>query len=80
MGKKEEVISLLDAIINDRGVPKNVKSSVDEALGILRNPKANNVKIAETVSILDEVTNDPNLSVYTRTVLWDAVSKLEALK
>ena len=80
MGKKEDVISLLDAIINDRGVPKNVKSSVEEALGILRNPKANNVKIAETVSILDEVTNDPNLSVYTRTVLWDAVSKLEALK
>ncbi len=80
MGKKEDVISLLDAIINDRGVPKNVKSSVDEALVILRNPKANNVKFAETVSILDEVTNDPNLSVYTRTVLWDAVSKLEALK
>lgn len=80
MGKKEDVISLLDSIINDRGVPKNVKSSVEESLVILRNPKANNVKFAETVSILDEVTNDPNLSVYTRTVLWDAVSKLEALK
>jgi uncharacterized protein (UPF0147 family) len=80
MGKKQEVISLLEAIINDRGVPKNVKGSVEEALRILQNPKANNVKIAETVSILDEVATDPNLSVYTRTVLWDAVSKLEALK
>ncbi|MBN2330512.1 MAG: UPF0147 family protein [Candidatus Aenigmarchaeota archaeon] len=80
MGKKEAVISLLDGVIKDRGVPKNVKSSVEEALDILRNPNANNIKIAETVSILDEVTNDPNLSVYTRTVLWDAVSKLEALK
>jgi len=46
----------------------------------LQNPKANNVKIAEAVSILDEVSTDPNLSVYTRTMLWDAVSKLEALK
>ncbi len=79
-GETDEVISLLDAIINDRGVPKNVKSSVEEAFNILQNPKANNVKIAEAVSILDEVSTDPNLSVYTRTVLWDAVSKLEALK
>ncbi len=80
MGKKEEVVSLLEAVISDRGVPKNVKSSVEEALGILQNPNPNDTKIAETVSILDEVTTDPNLSVYTRTVLWDAVSKLEALK
>ena len=80
MGKKEEAESLLEGIINDRGVPKNVKSSVEEAFNMLKNPKANNVKVAEAVSILDEIATDPNLSVYTRTVLWDAVSKLEALK
>jgi uncharacterized protein (UPF0147 family) len=80
MVKKEDVITLLETIMNDRGVPKNVKSSVDEALRVLKNPKANSMKIAESVSILDEVGTDPNLSVYTRTLLWDAVSKLEALK
>ena len=80
MAKKEEVISLLESVMNDRGVPKNVKGSVEEALGILRNAKVNNVKIAEAVSTLDEVSTDPNLSVYTRTILWDAMSKLEALK
>ena len=80
MVKKEDIIVLLENIISDRGVPKNVKGSVEEALNILKNPKTNNVKIAETVSILDEVGTDPNLTVYTRTLLWDAVSKLEALK
>lgn len=80
LGKREEVISLLETAVKDRGVPKNVKASIEEALGILQNPKSNNIKIAETVSILDEVTTDPNLSVYTRTILWDAMSKLEALK
>lgn len=80
MENKEEIITILDTIINDRGVPKNVKGSVEEAITILKNPKADNVKVAETISILDEVTTDPNLSVHTRTVLWDAVSKLEALK
>lgn len=80
MGGKQEVVELLASIINDRGVPKNVKSSVEEAMKILKNPQANNVKIAEAVSILDEIGTDPNLSVYTRTLLWDAVSKLESLK
>ena len=80
MGKKEEAATLLEAIINDRGVPKNVKSSVEEAFNVLHNPNAKNVRVAEAVSILDEIATDPNLSVHTRTVLWDAVSKLEALK
>ena len=80
MEARREIISLLESVLHDRGVPKNVKNSLEEAIGVLNNTKANNIKIAETVSILDEVTSDPNLSVYTRTVLWDAMSKLEALK
>lgn len=80
MGETEDIISLLESVLNDRGVPKNVKGSIEEALEILHKPKSDNVRIAEAVSILDEITTDPNLSVYTRTVLWDAVSKLEALK
>jgi uncharacterized protein (UPF0147 family) len=77
---KEEIVQLLEGVLNDRGVPKNVKSSIEEAISILRDRNANNVKIAETASILEEVSNDPNVSVYTRTVLWDVVSRLEALK
>jgi len=80
MSCKDDVIALLESILTDRGVPKNVKSSVDEAVKILKNPKASSTKIAETVSILDEIGTDPNLSVYTRTMLWDAVSKLETMK
>ena len=80
MGKKEEAATLLEAIINDRGVPKNVKSCVEEAFRMLQNPDGKKVRVAEAVSILDEIATDPNLSVFTRTVLWDAVSKLEALK
>jgi len=77
---KNEVVALLSAVLNDRGVPKNVKSSIEQIVRILGNPKADNLKIAETISILDEIGTDPNLSIYTRTVIWDAMSKLEALK
>ncbi|MBN1896185.1 MAG: UPF0147 family protein [Candidatus Aenigmarchaeota archaeon] len=77
---RTEVVSLLEAVVKDRGVPKNVKNSIEESLEILRKDDKNNEKISEAASILDEISNDPNLSVYSRTVLWDAISKLEALK
>ncbi len=76
----DDVINLLESVLNDRGVPKNVKESVEEGLVMLRKPEAGSVQLAEAASILDEVSNDPNLTVYGRTVLWDAISKLEALK
>ncbi|UCD03168.1 MAG: UPF0147 family protein [Candidatus Aenigmatarchaeota archaeon] len=76
----QAVIDLLESVLNDRGVPKNVKESVEEGLTILKRNDVSGVQIAEAASILDEVSNDPNLSVYGRTVLWDAISKLEALK
>ncbi len=80
VSKMDEVITLLENAMNDRGVPKNVKENIEEGLTILKKPGAEGVQIAEAASILDEVSNDPNLSVYGRTILWDAISKLEALK
>ncbi len=75
-----EVVSLLERVLSDRGVPKNVKASIEESLAMLKDPKTNDVKLAEAASILEEVSGDPNLSVYARTVIWDAVSRLEALR
>jgi uncharacterized protein (UPF0147 family) len=80
VGRMDEVIGLLDSVLNDRGVPRNVKENIEEGLAMLRKPDAGSVQVAEAASILDEVSNDPNLSVYGRTVLWDAISKLEALR
>jgi hypothetical protein len=77
------VIEMLENILGDRGVPKNVKASIEESLGLLKMPvtgDAKSMKIAEAASILEEVSGDPNLSVHARTVLWDVISRLEVLK
>lgn len=75
-----EVVSMLEHVLSDRGVPKNVKACIEESLSMLRGPSVNSVKVAEAASVLEEVSGDPNLSVYARTVLWDVISKLEVLK
>ncbi|MCH8860713.1 MAG: UPF0147 family protein, partial [Thaumarchaeota archaeon] len=38
------------------------------------------VRAANTISLLDDVTQDPNMPSYVRTQLWQAVSKLESIR
>lgn len=74
-------MKLMDELIEDRGVPRNVKSKVSEAKAALLNEHQElNVRVATAISILDEVSIDPNLPVYARTKVWNLVSKLEELR
>ncbi len=80
MPTDKEVANLLEEIIQDRGVPRNIKNSISESLNILNGTASNEEKIASVISILDEASNDPNLSMYTRTHIWSIVSVLESLQ
>jgi hypothetical protein len=35
------------------------------------------VRISTAIHILDEIINDPNMPMYTRTQIWNVVSMLE---
>ena len=76
----EPINKLLDEINDDRSVPKNIRKSVMEAREHLNNEK-NDMKVRDStaVSILDEISNDPNIPTYTRTQIWNVVSMLEVL-
>ncbi|MCK4335174.1 MAG: UPF0147 family protein [Candidatus Aenigmarchaeota archaeon] len=80
MGKIEKALELLEDIMRDRGVPRNVKSSIEKSINSLKGEKeSENVRISTVISVLDESSNDPNISLYARTKIWDVVSKLEEL-
>lgn len=73
-----EIERLLEEINADRSVPKNIRALVQDARNNLSNPKLEKaVKINAAISILDEVSNDPNIPTYTRTQIWNIVSLLE---
>ena len=62
----------------DDSVPKNVRARVRNAIIALEeNGKAVEVKIDRALEELGDVDNDPNLSSYTRTKIWNVVSVLE---
>ncbi len=80
MSKINEAMSLLEEILNDRGVPKNIKGFIEKSINEMKNSnESDEVKLSSLVSVLDESTDDPNLSLYARTKIWNVVSKLEEL-
>jgi uncharacterized protein (UPF0147 family) len=38
------------------------------------------VRAANAISMLDEVSQDPNMSSFARVILWSAVSELESIR
>ena len=78
----EPIIKLLTGIIDDRTVPRNIRAAAEEAKKELTE-KSNNswdIRLSSAISVLDEIINDPNMPMYTRTQIWNVVSMLEAVK
>lgn len=74
------VISLLEQILNDRTVPKNIRKAAEDSKNVLNTNDGDEVRISTAIHILDEIINDPNMPMYTRTKIWNAVSILEEMR
>lgn len=79
--KMSEIVSLIEELANDRRVPRNVRATLLDAVDMMRTGKETDlVKINTAISIMDEISNDPNIQPYTRTQIWNVVSLLEAVQ
>ncbi|MDI3487787.1 MAG: uncharacterized protein PWR26_504 [Methanosarcinales archaeon] len=75
-----QCVEVLERIINDDSVPRNIRRSADEVKGILLNrSESPAVRAASGISILDDITNDPNIPMHTRTLIWNIASQLETI-
>ncbi|RLG18245.1 hypothetical protein DRN63_01755 [Nanoarchaeota archaeon] len=76
----EEAIKNLSQILEDRTVPRNIKEAVERAKNALEDEsKELKVRIDAAIHALEEVSNDPNMPIYTRTQIWSIVSLLESI-
>jgi uncharacterized protein (UPF0147 family) len=82
MKNLEPIIKLLNGITEDRTVPRNIRAAAEEAKKELTEKDNNNwdIRLSSAISVLDDITNDPNMPIYTRTQIWNVVSMLEAVK
>lgn len=77
----KEAIETLNQITSSSSTPKTIKKSITDLIADLNNEEYSlSVRAANTISLLDDVTQDPNMPSYVRTQLWQAVSKLESIR
>jgi uncharacterized protein (UPF0147 family) len=77
----EEVISFIQQVANDRTVPRNIRAKCEESIKILQDEKEDvAVRVNSVISSMDDVSNDPNIPMYTRTQIWNIVSILESMQ
>lgn len=77
----KEAIETLNQIATNHSTPKTTKKAIIDLITELNNDEYSlSVRANNTISLLDDVTQDPNLPSYVRTQLWQAVSKLESIR
>jgi uncharacterized protein (UPF0147 family) len=81
---REEVIKrcteMLDEMIGDITVPRNIRKSATEVKNkLLNGDEALAVRVARVISDLDELTTNLNIPSHTRALVWSIVSQLETI-
>ena len=71
------VIDILDGIKLDSGVPKNVRSKINDAIGCLNNDSGNeSLNLSRFLNQLEDIAEDPNIPSYTRVEILNIVGML----
>ena len=82
MSSKEDIIkqciATLGQIIEDGSVPRNIRRAAAGARVVLVDVHTSPViRAASAISILNEVSNDLNIPLHARTLIWGIASQLE---
>ncbi len=79
--KVNSVINLLNQLLEDKGVPKNIKEGIENALKSLKDESRDlAVRIDAAIQYLEDVSDDPNIPMYTRTQIWNVITLLEMIE
>lgn len=77
----KEAIQTLSEVVTNPSTPKMIRKSISDLITELHsNDYSESVRAANAISVLDDITQDPNMPSYVRVTLWQAVSKLEGIR
>lgn len=67
-------------IAEKQTIPSNVTEMLENAADTLEEGEEElSVRVNTAGSILDQISNDPNIKQHTRTEIWNLASKVESL-
>ena len=75
-----QTIEILEYIMENNTVPRNIREAAQESNNLLKDESQDqSVKVSTVLTKLDEISNDPNIPVHARTLIWEVLSKLESI-
>ncbi len=89
MSKKQEVylqkvnqaMAILNRVAEDNTTPRNIRRTAKEASDMLMDESLSlAARAANAIDLLEQISQDPNMPMYTRTRIWNVISILEGIR
>ena len=79
--KLSKAMAILQSVADSNITPRNIRKIVKDTIIMLQDTQNGvGVRAANAVSMLDEVSQDPNMPSFARVTIWSAVSNLESIR
>lgn len=79
--KIKQIAEVLSQVMGDTSIPRNIRRSAEEVKNILTDEKEDiSARVSSAIYILEEISNDRNLPIHARTLIWNIASELETIK
>jgi hypothetical protein len=73
-------VMMLQHMMEDNTIPRNIRRVADDTRKVLVDDSQTlGLRAATAISMIDEISNDPNMPVHARTRIWELVSQLETI-
>ncbi len=74
----KEISEMLDALVTDTAIPKNIRRTLAEAKTRLDSAEEKNVKVSAAIYLIESISEDVNMPAHTRTQVWAIMNALES--
>lgn len=81
MQKLNQAMAILNRVAEDNTTPRNIRRTAKQASDILVDEALSlAARAANAIDLLDQISQDPNMPMYTRTRIWNVISVLEGIR
>lgn len=81
MQKLNQAMAILNRVAEDNTTPRNIRRTAKQASDILMDEALSlAARAANAIDLLDQISQDPNMPMYTRTRIWNVISVLEGIR
>lgn len=79
--KTSQAMSILNRVSEDNTTPRNIRRTAKQASDLMLDESTSlAARAANAIDLLDQISQDPNMPMYTRTRIWNVISVLEGIR